>query len=520
MDLDSIHESQKVWVGNMPTEATSEDLDTHFRQLSQPLVSRVLRPGMGVVAYETVDEAQMAISAFNGSEIGGANIETDAWAARMPAKPKGGGKKGGKTGGGKGPGGKGPGGKGMMGGMDGWGSAVASIMKGFGGWGAGGGKGGGWGDSWGATSGGTEVHWIAVPPQSAIVAQGLPNQAPVAVYQKGDDVFGSAAYILGELVGEITEEVQIIHDGDWEQFPEIGQAIKRASREEHCFAVAICPNRGAWGVGAASGWKTRESSSKLGLALALIAQDPSVVPKLFRNYPELRPVCQAQGLMPGFGGGCGGFGGFGGFGGGCGGGGFGGGCGGGFGGCAGGGFGGCGKGGKAKGGGGGGDMGGGGDSSAVPPVHVIALQGQNTLTAAGFPAEAPAIGHPGKTAKEFFSNAHSILQELVEDVTSDVSFEDDPEWTKLPEVGQALKAAGTEEDCYCVASCASAGCWGVGLGAGWKSRESSCKLALALALAQSAGRLEEMAQKYPEFGQVGAAAGLCEPPRKKRRAGW
>uniref|UniRef100_A0A7S2VKP4 RRM domain-containing protein n=1 Tax=Zooxanthella nutricula TaxID=1333877 RepID=A0A7S2VKP4_9DINO len=86
-DLNKIDASQKVYVGNLPRQATSEDLTTHFEQLGAPLIARVLRPGLGCVAYATADEVAGAISAFDGSEVGGSNIECLQWAAKNPDGP-------------------------------------------------------------------------------------------------------------------------------------------------------------------------------------------------------------------------------------------------------------------------------------------------------------------------------------------------------------------------------------------------------------------------------------------------
>merc|ERR1719382_2334077 len=93
---------------------------------------------------------------------------------------------------------------------------------GFAGWGKGGGgcppqpswvsDGGGQKQKWVEPAGPTQVHWISVPDSSALVAQqGLPTDGPAAIYEKGDGVFSSSAYILGEIVGDIGAEVQLLH---------------------------------------------------------------------------------------------------------------------------------------------------------------------------------------------------------------------------------------------------------------------------------------------------------------------
>lgn len=336
-----------------------------------------------------------------------------------------------------------------------------------------------WGAAPAATSS-ANVHWISIDEGSALVQQGLPLEGPAAVYEKGVDVFGSSTHILSDIVGDVSTEVTITHDADWEQFPDIGEAIKTATGEEHCFAVATCPGNATWAIGVANGWKGRESAAKVALALALAAQNPEIMGTLAANYPEFGALCRGQGFSVGAGGGA--------------------------------------KPNAKK-------------QAAiapaaaaatadVPAVHFLSVGGDSKLVLAGLPAEGPAVAH-SKQLKEFFSNAHNILSELVEDISAAVTFEDDPDWKVMPEVGAALKEAGAEDNSYCIAACETHACWGVGLASGWKARESAAKLALAMAVAQNTGRMEELAQTYPEFGVVLATAGLVEQPQKKRRkGGW
>jgi hypothetical protein len=329
------------------------------------------------------------------------------------------------------------------------------------------------------------AHWIAVDETSQLAQQGLPLEAPVAIYEKGVDVFSSSSHIISDIVGDVSAEVTITHDADWEQFPDIGEAIKAATGEEHCFAVATCPNSATWGVGVANGWKGRESAAKVALALALAAQNPQSMGTVARNYPEFGALCQSQGFNVKAAGAQA-------------------------------------KGGKGK----------GGKQAAhtpavaspeIPAVHFLTVGADSKPVLAGLPTEAYALAH-SKQMKEYFSNAHNILSELVEDVSTAVTFEDDPEWKEMPEVGAALTEAGAEENSYCIASCSELACWGVGLSSGWKGRESAAKLALAMAIMQGAGRLEEFATNpnYPEFGALLSAAGLVEMPqqKKRRKGGW
>lgn len=515
-------------MGGLTAETTTEDLDAHFKQLGDPspVCSEILKKGVACVAYSSAEDAETAMAAFNGSELGGAVIQTDAWTAKPAPKGKGEGSKGkagaGKWGGGgaggkwggkgdimtqsmavaKGAQGKGGwdawGGKGAKGGWDAWGAASAwqpgsdawggKGSKGFAGKGPagwGGGGGGKWGGGRAPTPAPAEtaqggVVWISFA-DNALTQQGFPADGAAMVYEKGPNIFSSAAFVLGDCVGDIATEVEIIHDADWTQYPDIGETIKAATGEEHCFAVAVCASQAKWGLGLASGWKGRESAAKLALAVSMASDNPQLNGKLTRAYPEFGAICQSQGFAmaaPSA------------------------------------------SGAAAKRGGGGGyaPAAPAGNESGPPAIHFISVPAEASVVAQGLPADAPAIAH-SKAKKDYFSSAHHILQELVTDL-SEVSFEDDADWTVMPEIGAALAAAGAEDNSYVVASCPSQACWGVGLAAGWKGRESAGKMALALALAQATGRVEELGNTYPEFGEICAGAGLMQMTKKRRKGGW
>lgn len=350
-----------------------------------------------------------------------------------------------------------------------------------------------YGPSWGAKKWGSSptslaatevasIAWVTIPAGSSIVQQGMQPEAPAAVYDKNISAFSCSANILAEIVGDISTEVTITHDADWEHFPEVGAAVKEAAGIEDCFAIASAPSFGTWAIGVASGWKGRESAAKLSLSLALAAQNMPCMTSLSYSYPDFGLICRHQGFMS-----------------------------------------------DGKGGGKGfGSKSSVGKQAAqplaenaeVPPLHFVAVPADSKLVAAGLPAEAPVVGW-SKHLKDFFCNAHSILAEMIEDVAAEVTFEDDPDWKVMPEVGEAIKTAGAEETCYCVARSEAHACWGVGLASGWKGRESAAKLALAVAAAQNAGKIEEFSKSYPEFGIFLGAAGIIEPPQKKRKmGGW
>jgi len=387
-----------------------------------------------------------------------------------------------------------------------------------------------------------DVLWLNMGQDCGLVQQGMPRRAPAAIYQKGDTIFSSSAFILGDIFGDnVGTEVEIIHDADWVQFPEIGQALKKKGHED-CFAVAVCPSRGRWAIGVSSGWKGRESAAKLAISVAVASDDPALAAKLSRTYPEFRSLCGNSGHGKGggsFGGkGKGGGAGFGGF--------------------AAGGF----AAGPSSAGApksranyGGGGYGGGysragygqvsygapmqamyspeeppqkaaprtpqqkgqnarsNSSTNAPKTHWLTIGPDSKLMLEGLPETGPAISHD-KAFQEFFSNAGGVLAELDPE---GVNIEHDADWQVFPEVGEAIKQAGAEENCYAVAMSASHGVWGAGIGAGWKARENSSKLALAVAVAQASGRVEEMCGQHPEFAAVCAAAGLIDAPASKRR---
>jgi len=491
--LGQLPAGQKVWVGNLAAETTAEEVDAHFRQLGEPVVAEILKKGTACVGYETAAEAETAISAFNGSEIGGAIIQTDVWSQKPKGAGKGGKDKGAQKGNGKAGGWGGglgvitPSQQKSMGGA----SAAWAAMGGKGAWGAPAAWGGGspygkGGKSFAAPSpvaAAAQVIQINVG-ENALTQQGYGPEAPAAVYVKGNDAFSSASHIIGEILDDVAGEVEIVHDADWEQFPEIGAALKEASNEEHCFAVIICASRSKWALGCASGWKGRESAAKVGLAVAFAMEDQALANKLAKNYPEFGAILRSQGMKVSSGGGWA-------------------------------------AAAPAR---------GGKQQQAweeptlsgdTPTMHLVSLTQESKITTEGYPADAPAVLHGGKAQKEYFSNSHSILQELVEDI-SEVQFQDDAEGTVLPEVSAALIAAGAEESCYCVATCPSQAVWGIGVANGWKTRETAAKMALAIAVAQAQGKIEALAPNYPEFGEICATVGLYQaaPASKKRRKAW
>eukprot|EP00435_Cladocopium_sp_Y103_P045254 s2196_g12.t4 len=140
---------------------------------------------------------------------------------------------------------------------------------------------------------------LELTQESQLTTQGFPPEAPAIEHDKSMTVFSSAHSVLSEVVGDISSEVEIHHDTEWDIFPEIGEAIQRAGGEELCFSVVTCPNHGKWAVGIAAGKKGREVAGKLALAFALLVdRDPADLENFCKNYAEFRAVLADAGLLP------------------------------------------------------------------------------------------------------------------------------------------------------------------------------------------------------------------------------
>lgn len=326
------------------------------------------------------------------------------------------------------------------------------------------------------------VHWLALAAESENLP-GMPLEAPVLTYEKGKDVFSNSSNMLYDLVGDIESKVEIVHDAECAQFPEVAEAIKEAGVEENCIAIAACAEQGKWAVGLAGGWKPRESAAKAALCIALAADHPQAGGFL-RNFPEMRPLLQGTAAasapaLPAL----------------------------------------------PSGGGGGGKK----QKAAVEPtdalptVVMVSLDQDSTITQQGFPAEAPAIAYD--KSQYIFQSGHHVLGDILGDISENVSFLHDADWDQLPEVGEALKAQGITDQCYVVASCESQGKWAIGMASGWKHRETAAKLALAVAIAQSEPPSPGIANTYPEFMSLLQSTGMdvevpkaaLQPPAKKAK---
>jgi len=369
--------------------------------------------------------------------------------------------------------------KGKGKGADAWGMGPYGMMGGGGAWGAakGGGipaYGGGGGkkaaaESWdeGPTGEPPTTHWMEFGPDSSFVAAGMPSSGPALLYDKAKSHFQSAHHILAECITEIASDVTITHDEEWQQFPEAGPMFKELTGEENCCAIAYSTEHGKFGIGFHAGKKGRESGAKLALALAIATANPEVDKRCRSYFPEYKELVDGPGPKKQ-------------------------------------------KGKKQKNQEAWGQTAAAapaaGAGGAVPAIVFITLEDGSALVQQGLPAYGPAILYE-KALNKSFSEAAGVLEQLAPG--AEVEVQHDPDWNLFPEVAAAMTAAGIPEDCYCIAVCSSLGKWGVGVGSGWKTRETASKLSLAAALAGDLPEsMAELAGAFPSFGKVLANAGI------------
>ena len=153
--------STKLYVGNLSFRTTSEDLQSHFAQAGNVASANVVTDresgfsrGFGFVEMASDEEANQAITMFNGQELDGRSLTVNE-ARPRDERPGGGGGGGGfGGGGGRSSGGGGGGGFGGGGGRGGNRSGGGGGGRGGDRGGRGGGGGGRGGDRGGSSSGG------------------------------------------------------------------------------------------------------------------------------------------------------------------------------------------------------------------------------------------------------------------------------------------------------------------------------------------------------------------------------
>lgn len=169
------------------------------------------------------------------------------------------------------------------------------------------------------------------------------------------------------------------------------------------------------------------------------------------------------------------------------------------------------------------------NASLVPEPTWLSFSPDFPLVQVGMASEAPALEYNKKQL--CFQEGYYILSSLVPNIQEGEGFtiEHDDDWTKYPEVGESYKAATGVDHCFAIASCSEHKKWGIGLGGGKKGRESSAKLALALALATGSPMEAKLRAEFPSFDVlldggtknapkvkatrlINIAAGIEEPP--------
>jgi RNA recognition motif-containing protein len=97
--------SSKLYVGNLSFDTSSQDLETMFAEAGTVQSASVVEDretgrsrGFGFVEMSTNEEAQTAISSFDGKDVGGRNIKVNE---AKPRENRGGGGFGGGNSGGR-----------------------------------------------------------------------------------------------------------------------------------------------------------------------------------------------------------------------------------------------------------------------------------------------------------------------------------------------------------------------------------------------------------------------------------
>lgn len=352
------------------------------------------------------------------------------------------------------------------------------------------------------------VLWLSIDGNSKLVDEELlPPMAPALVHDASIDtnLCSHARSLLAELAGE--DQVELRHDTDWDLYPEVGEALKAKGVPELCLCVAVCTARSLWAVGVASKWKLRESIARLALCVALTHGDnhTDVHNKVVASWPEFQALCKANEVLPS-------------------------------------------------------DwkppppdverrvkktkvvMATSGDDQerdevedvgevgidATPAVEEVPepaadeelgacwvhLTGPSRLTdEESLPGMAPALGQNTPGVQGILSASRDILAAFAGEDAEHVELRHDTDWDVYPEVGNALKNAGGEEQSLCLAINPARGMWAVGTAGKWRVRENVARLALCVALAfdDADDQLETIVSKWPDFGKVCAGLGLSTP---------
>ncbi|CAJ1451081.1 unnamed protein product, partial [Effrenium voratum] len=84
-----IDPAMKIWIGNLPEDATWKDLQTIGNTAGATRWVEVFRgkgKGTGMIAYKTAEEVAAAMQSLPGQTINGQAIQVDAWQKAEPAE--------------------------------------------------------------------------------------------------------------------------------------------------------------------------------------------------------------------------------------------------------------------------------------------------------------------------------------------------------------------------------------------------------------------------------------------------
>merc|ERR1712217_331410 len=143
------------------------------------------------------------------------------------------------------------------------------------------------------------------------------------------------------------------------------------------------------------------------------------------------------------------------------------------------------------------------DRSTLPTIVGISVHPCCKLVAQdGYPSDIAAMAF--NKDQSIFSESHEILSAFFDtDMREGVQFIHDADGSYCPEIHEAWRAAGQDENCPTVALCPAVGQWAVGFG-GKKNAERAAKLALSLTMAavSEPEKVKRVTGLYPAFGAL------------------
>eukprot|EP00930_Biecheleria_cincta_P048738 TRINITY_DN34003_c0_g1_i1.p1 TRINITY_DN34003_c0_g1~~TRINITY_DN34003_c0_g1_i1.p1 ORF type:complete len:574 (+),score=146.10 TRINITY_DN34003_c0_g1_i1:56-1723(+) len=405
---------------------------------------------------------------------------------------------------------------------------------------------------------GEEVLWL----QDVELEEGFPPMAPVINHAAEiQPLLSEATHILYNLGTDAGNDVELNHDPEWSDYPQIGEALAALGHEEVALCVAICRSKSIWAVGLASNQKKRVQAARLALCIALAANAESLH-EVRQRHPDFMQFCAMAGVSV--------------------------------------------------------------EDSGEPPAPVEtewgrsqkkkrnkpkkqwqaqdedadeAAFGENELDpAAAAEAEAAALEAeaaelemqaglfgeenqenqdynswpPAKKAKKakvtaaaapqepqgpamqrdtalwmspledipaqlqalnpeglvlandgtggrkaLYSNPDGALAAVLGDLVTEVEVEDDPNWDKFPGIGTALKQLSEKEECFTVAFNQTRSLWVVGVGMKGKNRHAAAKVAIAALIAV---QKSEIGEDLPDLSELPVFADFVEEVRSSRDA--